>query len=615
MFKTSVLSALLMTSFLGGASAQAGILDGLRPVKIQSGALKDVFAGVKFTYLDTEDRLLIVNSFLKAIELDYALLPLKAERLGLDFKKIKEEAIAAEVAAGNILATSAERKDPDLKNKIANLQAVSNMEFLDRMQLLVAKFEDTHFGVYEKITRPFIYNGIRFFRVQGKIIIGSIEPKVLSLVQKLSGADFTGIKVGDEVLSIDGVPVEEKIKELKKYIASSSDEFKDSQAIRALTLRNFKYEKKNYMQFAFKNAGYIKLPIFVNNPTQDTIRPDTQAYMRQFNIPSDNSTIGITFDKTTNKWTDSALAFEGYSVRKIQSNIKGLTEYTDDGGAVGLRTGYYINKGKTYGYMQLMTFATKNFKTGNTTLSFLDAVRNFVLELKENELPLIFDLRSNGGGNANFPSAVLSMLSEEGVVMPNSTMGLRVTHYMRQLQEPFMHQFVNAENENTLVTGDDFKKMFEEAIDNNLEYAPMYANDPIAFDAKVKGFSNKIVALVTADCISACDMMSFLLKSSKRATIIGTHSNGTGAGFLSTGEMDTEWTDPLKVLSSRVPNFLFGLPGESFSINIFEPTSVSRLCTENRPTVADVPYSNTVVDIARNNLGWLQKAALVLEEK
>lgn len=615
MFKTTVLSALLMTTALSAAPANAGLLDLFKGPKIQSEAVKDVYSGVKFTYFDKEDRLLILNNFLKSTELEYALLPLKAERIGLDYKKLKADAIAAEMAVEDITATAADRKDPIIRERIAFLQAQSNMDFLDRMQAVVAQFQDTHFGLYEKISRPFTYSGVRLFRVQGKVVVGSLENKFLQMVTKLSGADMSSIRIGDEVIAIDGVAVEEKVKELKNYIAGSSDEFRDSQAVRALTLRNFKYEQKNYIKVLFKNAGYMKLPIFVNVPASDTVRVDAMAYFKQLNVPSDTTSIGISFDKTINKWTDSNLAFEGYQVRKVQTNIKGLTEYTDDGGAVGLRTGYYINKGKTYGYMQLMTFATKNLKTGNNTQTFLDAIRNFIIELKENELPLIFDLRSNGGGNGNFPAQVLGMLAEEGVVYPGATSGMRITHYMRQLQEPFLAGLVNAENENTILTGDEFSAMFEEAIDNRVDYSPMYAADPTPFDAKVKGFSNKVVALVTADCISACDKMSFLLKSSKRATIIGTHSNGTGAGYLSTGEMNTQWQDSLKVLYSTIPNYLFGLPGDNFETNIFEKDSVSKMCTENMPTVADVPYANTMVDLTRNNLGWLQKAAQVLESQ
>jgi hypothetical protein len=107
--------------------------------------------------------------------------------------------------------------------------------------------------------------------------------------------------------------------------------------------------------------------------------------------------------------------------------------------------------------------------------------------------------------------------------------------------------------------------------------------------------------------------MSFLLKSSGRATIIGTHSNGTGAGFLSTGELNTKWEDRLRVLETQVPNYLFGVPGTSIDQTVFDENSVEKMCSENRPIFADVTYSSTMLDLARNNLGWLQKASQVLD--
>lgn len=143
----------------------------------------------------------------------------------------------------------------------------------------------------------------------------------------------------------------------------------------------------------------------------------------------------------------------------------------------------------------------------------------------------------------------------------------------------------------------------------------MFATEMIPFDSKVKGFNSPIVALVTADCISACDKMSFLLKSSKRAVIVGTHSNGTGAGYLSTDDLNTKWEDPLRVFSTTIPNYLFGVPGESFDTTVFGDNSSSAMCSENKPTMADVQYSPTMIDVARNNLGWLQKAAQVLESQ
>ncbi|MDO9184252.1 MAG: hypothetical protein Q7U04_17695, partial [Bacteriovorax sp.] len=95
--------------------------------------------------------------------------------------------------------------------------------------------------------------------------------------------------------------------------------------------------------------------------------------------------------------------------------------------------------------------------------------------------------------------------------------------------------------------------------------------------------------------------------------IIGTHSNGTGAGFISTGELNTNWEDRLRVFSTQVPNFLFGAPGKSLTDTIFDDNSSETMCSENRPTVADIQYAPTALDLRSNSLGWLQKAAQVID--
>jgi hypothetical protein len=121
------------------------------------------------------------------------------------------------------------------------------------------------------------------------------------------------------------------------------------------------------------------------------------------------------------------------------------------------------------------------------------------------------------------------------------------------------------------------------------------------------------VALVTADCVSACDKMSSLLKTSQRALIIGTHSNGTGAGYLSNEELNTEWTDSLRIFSTRIPNYLFGMAGDP-ETRIFGEDSVYDLDLENKPTMADVLYAPTFKDMSRNNIGWLEKAVETIEK-
>lgn len=609
----SVVLTLALSTIISSQMAHAGLFS--NPLKnVHTQKVRDVYAGLKFHYYDREDRLLILNDFLKTVELEYALLPLKAKRIGLDFNKLKAEAIADEEKHESIFIAASDRSKSNERERISFLQAKSNMEFLDRMKNVIAKFKDTHFGLEEKISRPIVYTGIRMFRIDGKVVVGSIEKKLLGVASKLSGTDFSPIKIGDEVVSINGMPVEDRVSELKKSVSASSDEFADYQAIRSLTIRNHHYDESNSITIEFKKAGKFKLPLFANNTKDATARLDAITFFEKFKIPSDSTIIGLNFDKASKQWLDGSLSFEGYAPTKLHLNLKGLTEMLGDDGAPALRSGYYINQGKTYGVLQILTFMTKNVKVNETSISFIDGIRAFISELKENELPLILDLRFNGGGNGNLPAQVLSVLAEEGAIYPGPTSGFRMTSYMRQVQEPSFYQEIVGEDQTLGLTLDEMMNSFQKTIDERKDYTPMFAGQAIPYDSgKVGGFNNKIVALVTASCISACDKMSFLLKSSKRATIIGTHSNGTGAGFLSTSELNTKWEDRLRVFETQVPNYLFGVPGESLDATVFDENSTEAMCSENVPTVADVPYAATMLDVNKNSLGWLKRAAFVLE--
>lgn len=610
---TMAITSILFTGIAGANAKTTGPV--AKKLSLKS-SLSDVYSGVKFNYLDKADRLLILNDFLKTVELEYALLPLKKKLIGLDFEKLKTDAIAAENSAADFLLSGLDRTKAEARDRVAFLQAKSNMDFFDRMVAIAAQFKDTHFGMGEKIPRPLIYSGLRFYRIQGAIVLGSVETKFLKMAMKVSGVDYSRLAIGDQVLAIDGVDVEAKVKELKPFISGSSEEFIDSQAVRSLTLRNVKYPEKNYMTVMFKNAGIFKFPIFANSSQGEAPRVDAITYFNKIGIPSDATNIGLNYNPDSKQWTDDGLKFDGFSPAKLHLHLKGLTEYLDDSKQPGMRTGYYIKNGKTYGVLQLLTFYTKNFTNGENVQTFADAIRGFISELKDEDIPLILDLRRNGGGNGNLPAVVLGILLDENTVLPGASSGFRMTSYMRQIQEASLHQEVVAEDLTFGVTMDEMKDFMQKTIDEQKDYTPMFANEIVITDPAVGGYSNKIVALVTADCISACDKMSFLLKASKRATIIGTHSNGTGAGFLSmSSEFNTKWSDPLHIFDTQVPNYLFGRPGDNFMTTVFEEGSEEKLCSENRPTIADVQYSTTMKDLAKNNIGWLEKAAEVIESK
>jgi len=141
--------------------------------------------------------------------------------------------------------------------------------------------------------------------------------------------------------------------------------------------------------------------------------------------------------------------------------------------------------------------------------------------------------------------------------------------------------------------------------------------EDIKTDEDVKGYDKKIVALITPNCISACDMTASLLKNSKRATLIGTHTNGTGAGFWDDEEngFPRKWVDSHNTLQVYIPNSLFGVPSKEIvekEGHILPFKAHKNFISENIPSVADVQFSPTLKDITGETKGWLNKALEVL---
>lgn len=580
-------------------------------------AVSNIYSGVSFHYLDQEDRVDIITSFLKRVQMEYVLLPLKEKRLGINLSKMREEAIQLEKSITDTLLSADLKTNLEARERVSQIQAKMNQDFFDRMLKLVAIFKDTHFGIRTKIARPSVYFGINFYRADGKVTVGSIDKKLLALSSKVSGANFSEIVPGQEVEAIDGIPVEDKINELKPYINASSDGYADMIAIWSLSGRNFKYPEKNFVILKLANGSTYKLPYFANASKDATPRIDANVYFNKIGIPSDATSVSLVFDSNTNTWKDDFSTFTGYRTQNLFLNLNDLKIYNDDNGNPAIRTGYYIKKGIAHGVLQLLTFHTKNVKRGEEVTPFIQAIANFINELKDNDIDLIIDLRNNGGGSIAYTSQLLSLIAPQNANYPGQTAGYRIVPSIREIIEADLSQVLPAEDLSYGITMDEIKNIFYSTIDENRSYTPMFTYSSVTASPLVKGYDKKVVALISPNCISACDITAFILKASGRATLIGSHSNGTGAGFLENDVVTNLWEDDTKVFETKIPNLLFGLPGSATDTStlIFEKDSVDRLDTENRPTYADVEYTNTLTDIWKQNIGWLEKAAEVLESK
>ncbi|OGP04889.1 MAG: hypothetical protein A2Z91_02060 [Deltaproteobacteria bacterium GWA2_38_16] len=552
-----------------------------------------------------QDRVKIVCEMREVILNKYSLLYLKKERIGLDSKEHLNQCVQTEKEMTND----------------------NNLHFLDRMQQCIASFQDTHFGIEAAARRPSILVGIFLKEIDQKFYISQKLSKIILYIQErneLKDLDKL-LSIGTEVVEIDGQSIEDGIHRLEPFIGASSAIYRREGALQALFWRNFNYPTKNYMDIKVKTGAeekVIRLPWWWNKLTGD--RVDTALLFKELDIPS-TELPAWDYSEEKMEWKRKGSGVDGYSDANPLILGNALSVYADDDENTSLSMGEVIASAqKVFCYMQLRTFASKSFKKINADGSlgepqdFLKPIKGFIAQCKEKELPLILDLRVNGGGRGSYPAQLLSILMEKDKTYASHVMSVRATaHSGWFLSQMLNHTELAARFLSNYTDARYFWDEYENAVNKQEEHISLMVGEDIKTDEDVKGYDKKIVALITPNCISACDMTASLLKNSKRATLIGTHTNGTGAGFWDDEEngFPRKWVDSHNTLQVYIPNSLFGVPSKEIvekEGHILPFKAHKNFISENIPTVADVQFSPTLKDITGETKGWLNKALEVL---
>jgi hypothetical protein len=114
--------------------------------------------------------------------------------------------------------------------------------------------------------------------------------------------------------------------------------------------------------------------------------------------------------------------------------------------------------------------------------------------------------------------------------------------------------------------------------------------------------------------------MVALLKASKRAILVGSPTNGTGAGLVGINQDNSiaKFRDSFNQIEVDVPNYLFGVAkapvGEEQNGHILRFSENMDLLLENKPTQPDVPFHLSVDDLREQTEGWLDITLRVLSD-
>lgn len=593
--KSQTLSVCIFT-MLFTLKLQAGICDRtLSPFQSLTDVAGDREVINQSLLLSKEDRVELFCSVRQAMLKKYALVELKKERIGLDTALHLENCALAE----------------------AKIEDGDTLKFDDRVRKCVAAFQDTHLAAIQKIKRPWVYLPFLVKEAEGKIYISTVIPKILSYIKERSAFKDIDevISAGNELVAIDDTPVEELIKLYEDYAMGSSPQARREWAIYYLATRSFLYPDKPVAKLKIRGAGgevEALVPYFASSSTH---RTDANAYLDKVGIKTTNW-LKWEYNSTTNSWKQSGFAMEGFN-ESAPLYPTGLREYKDDDGELALRTGeILLHKNVAFCYMQLLTFSSKNLTENSTDAAaepFLLPIAKFVLSCKQKELPLVFDLRTNPGGYGMYPAIILSLLAESGKSYAASITGFRNTpHVGWMLSRLIDGDPILARNlsQTSLL---DLKDAYVKANQTSPKelHLDLLNEEKVSANSTIGGYKEKIVALISPNCVSACDEMANLLKRSGRATLIGQPTSGTGAGFLPL-EISPTWSDNFDLYEMMIPNFLFGIAPVDAPFGLLPFAQYKQYLSENQPVEPDINYTLTVQDIRQNSAGLLKISLLTL---
>lgn len=507
------------------------------------------------------------------------------------------------------------------------IAASDAIAFADRVRQCLAGFQDSHLTLQPTFPMPEVFTGFDVSEIGGKWLITGRIPKVIQLLRddhRLKNVDEE-LALGNEVLSIDGRKPSEWRAELAKYISASTPEFAASLADEAIFQRNFAYPKKSLVRVTVKTAKgerTVDVPWF----THRSNRRDATQLLRDRGIEK-LDVVQLVYNAEKSAWepADWLDGWEGYALARAildPTDAGKLTEYFVTGSTtLAYRFGSGIaKKARAFGYLQINSFDTTTVQASarSAAVPFLDPLVDFVAECQRKDLPIIVDLRKNPGGQTRHAPALASLFVRPNKKLTSVGYSLRTTKHTEQLIQAFdvvtgaKGDGKYRDNKSTELFLDPsplLVEAFDDAVRAKKAHMDIIFSRMIEPHEKIGGFEERLVVLVTPHCVSTCDLAAALLKNVGDSVLVGTASNGTGAGFSEAGGVHSRWNDPSGTFMVRIPNTLFGVPSkETEDVRVAFEKGEDVVLSENRPTKATIAFVPTVEDVQRKRNGWLEAA-------
>ncbi|MEK6628872.1 MAG: S41 family peptidase [Bdellovibrionota bacterium] len=567
---------------------------------------KTILDYVNKNKISTSQAMSSINDLQKAFKSSYIGYDLKKKLIGKSGNEIFDECSA---------------------NLSMNTKGLSSFELYDYVLQCLAGFKDSHINLSKMLRPTFVTSGVsESMMINNKLYITRIRPTLIKKIEEMrklpEGSLSDKLKVGSEVMLIDGNEPQIEINKLKKYLSASTELALQNHATGALFIRTFSYPAKSDVHLTLKTADASIIQISL--PWLQVVNGSNPGTLESRTLLSDRGIIKSSDLNSDEKF----MRAKGVDLSlPLFKNIQNSRVYQDPDGNDALYTGVVSLKNKNYCYLQLNTFDFEpddefGFKIFETIedksypLSLPKVLKDYLQSCDTFKASLIFDLRNNGGGNAKVAQLIYSMFE---MTITKSTYSARAN--LSEIGNFSMISSRLNKIDNDTATLEDLLtfQSINEALDSNSPLTSWVLTKNI--DLASGFFTGEVYLLTSPNCVSACESTANRFKKSERAKIIGEATNGTGFGFSSSNSGKTNFRDSLNLFEVSMPNHAFQAAlvendtdfktkGDTKgSLLAFDKMSV----LENNPTTPNVEIKYTLNDLTNDYIDYVEKLTKVIE--
>ena len=511
--------------------------------------------------LTMEYRVKATQDLFETLRKEYAPWKFKPALIGVDVEAVAKSCIAAE----------------------AKIAVSSRTDYNDRLKICIAKFQDTHLTVQDTAEKPWVITLIgAAMLVENKWVISSVRDK-LAIYWTSQRPDLEKqindvLEIGNQIVSIDDIPANDYFAKIGEGISGSSRDYVLARAARRSFTRNSAYPTRPFIKVGFASDSgivYLDLPWFYTTAedaeSNDLLSAKNLLRAEQIN----NATDTVSFSPY----------YRMFGTKELNDVFSYASVKDDEGDFI------FAGRPKLFPntcYIKISTFRAKNtvYAANGIEENRAAAIQKIIEMCELTTSRMVLDLQDNGGGSATNVDILLSHLLTQNNLY--SLSAPRVSELTTVIFDGIIKNFPH------------FAPPYEQANATMREILRFDSTAVLPWIPRQYGryrsnvtYTKPIQLITTSLCISACDEFVRAMKLANRATIIGTPTNGTGAGYIISEDLRSSFSDERKTFEIYIPNELFGV-----STTIPQTSKLdAQYIMENKPTVPDVTYRFTLRDI------------------